>query len=272
MLVRAHMPFGLEPFHVELTYGIEDELAQDGRSVVLQCVPDHDQEHATYRRWAHDRSVAAVVLVNLAPDDPRPALLDALGLPAVVLLPASASTTAPHVSADDSAAARVAADRLLALGHRCVGRVAGPAELLHTRARTAELSERCAAAGATTVTALADYTAEEGARATRELLAASPRPTAIVYDNDVMAAAGVEVATALGLRIPDDLSIVAWDDSVLCRLTTPPLTVLSVDVHEIGVRVGAVARELLHGGPVEDRTAPPHVLVERGSTGPAPTR
>jgi DNA-binding LacI/PurR family transcriptional regulator len=77
-------------------------------------------------------------------------------------------------------------------------------------------------AGAWQVTT--DYSGETGARATRSLLTAAPpdRPTAIVYDNDIMAVAGLSVAAETGLRVPDDVSLLAWD-AQLCRLTRPTL-------------------------------------------------
>ena len=80
----------------------------------------------------------------------------------------------------------------------------------------------------------ADYNAGPGAEATRELLSGSRPPTAIVYDNDVMAVAGLSAAQRMGIRVPADLSIVSWDDSVLCEITHPALTALRRDIAEIG--------------------------------------
>lgn len=69
----------------------------------------------------------------------------------------------------------------------------------------------------------------EGARATRSLLTAGgpDRPTAIVYDNDIMAVAGLSVAAEMGLSVPGDVSLLARDDSQLCRLTHPTLSAMS---------------------------------------------
>ena len=113
-----------------------------------------------------------------------------------------------------------------------------------------------------------DYTGEEGGRATRRLLIRPDRPTAIIYDNDVMAVAGLAVAQEMGLTVPADLSIVAWDDSPLCSLVHPPLTALTRDIAAYGAHA---ARELLAAvdgvkvGNIESGTA--H-LTPRGSTAP----
>jgi DNA-binding LacI/PurR family transcriptional regulator len=125
------------------------------------------------------------------------------------------------------------------------------------------------AAGMEAVQAVADYTAEHGAEATRELLSSPRPPTAILYDNDVMAVAGLASAQRLGIAVPSDVSIVSWDDSVLCAITHPALTAVGRDIAGIGSTAARMLREMAAG------ERPAHVrearadLVARGSTGPA---
>jgi DNA-binding LacI/PurR family transcriptional regulator len=115
-----------------------------------------------------------------------------------------------------------------------------------------------------------DYTGESGARLTRELLDDPERPTAIVYDNDVMAIAGLGVAGELGLAVPADLSIVACEDSPLCQVVGPPLTVVRRDIAAYGALATAQLFAALDGTaepPVQARGGD---LAIRRSTGPAP--
>jgi DNA-binding LacI/PurR family transcriptional regulator len=87
-----------------------------------------------------------------------------------------------------------------------------------------------------------------------------------MYDNDVMAIAGLGVAQEMGLSVPRDLSIVAWDDSPLCRLVHPPLTALQRDIPAYGARAAGMLLSLVAGhqpGGVQDATAR---LAPRGST------
>jgi DNA-binding LacI/PurR family transcriptional regulator len=70
--------------------------------------------------------------------------------------------------------------------------------------------------------------------------------------------------------VPDELSLVAWDDSTLCRLTSPAMTTMVVDVHEYGLRVGRAILEILYGDPVTESWAPTACLVLRGTTAHAP--
>ncbi|MEU9731489.1 substrate-binding domain-containing protein [Streptomyces sp. NPDC048002] len=70
--------------------------------------------------------------------------------------------------------------------------------------------------------------------------------------------------------VPGDLSLIAWDDSTLCRLASPPLTPMTVDVHEYGALVAEAALDLIDGRPDRDRWSPVAHFVSRGSTEPAP--
>ena len=82
----------------------------------------------------------------------------------------------------------------------------------------------------------ADYTPKGGIEATKRLLSVNPRPTAIIYDNDVMAMAGMGIAREMGFDIPGDLSIMAWDDSLMCTAVFPHLTVARTRIDRTGSR------------------------------------
>ncbi|MDQ0744494.1 DNA-binding LacI/PurR family transcriptional regulator [Clavibacter sp. B3I6] len=267
VVVRPPGSFGLDPFWGELLGGMEEALDRADRTVLLQIVADRDEEAATYRRWAAGRTIVGVLVGDIVADDPRGALLDELGMPAVMLgdVDDPAHTV---VQVDDFGAMRAAVEHLVDLGHRRIARVAGRPQLLHSQARSRAFAATTAAAGITGRSVDGDYTPVSGAELTRLLLEAAEPPTAIVYDNDVMAAAGLEVAVARGLDVPGDLSLLAWDDSAICRLAHPPLSAMRREVHDLG-RIAAAAvldavagrgRTVVH---VSDAT-----LVVRGTTAP----
>ncbi|GGM16697.1 hypothetical protein GCM10010129_71120 [Streptomyces fumigatiscleroticus] len=170
---------------------------------------------------------------------------------------------------DAEAAVREAVRYLAALGHRRIARVGGHAALGHTVIRTAALDAIVAELGlepARNITT--DYSGEQGARATRSLLASPQRPTAIVYDNDIMAVAGLSVAAEMGLSVPRDLSLIAWDDSQLCRLTHPTLSAMTHDVFGFGADVTRRLFDVVHRrNPSSGPVATP-VLLPRGSSAP----
>ncbi|MER5264137.1 substrate-binding domain-containing protein [Actinosynnema sp. NPDC002837] len=265
VLARPARLLGAEPFFMEFIAGIEERLAEGDRSVLLHVVGAEDAEIAAYRRWAARGLVDAVVVVNRTVDDHRPAVLREMGLPALYVGEPD-ELAVPAVRTDDAGPVREALAYLLDLGHRRIARVSGPTTLLHTRARTAALLEGCAEAGIEPVVLEGDYSEESGAKLTTALLDSPEPPTAILYDNDVMAVAGLNVAKELGVAVPDRLSLVAWDDSSLCRLASPALTTMSVDVHQFGVTVAESVLELIEGVEVAERWSPKPTLIAREST------
>lgn len=262
---------GVEPFFMEFIAGAEEVLAVHDLSVLLAVVADEDAERRTYERWAAAELVDAVMVVNVREDDDRPALLAEHGIPAVVVGRWDAEPPLPSVRADDVAAMVEAAAYLLDLGHRTIAHVTGPAAYLHTQARVRALADACSAFGIEPVTVEGDYSDDAGEQITRDLLARTPRPTAIVYDNDVMAVAGLHVAHDLDVAVPAELSVLGWDDSRLCRLTQPPLSTMSLDVHEMGRLVGAAVLETIEGRPPAGDPVVTARLIVRGSTGAPPT-
>jgi len=115
----------------------------------------------------------------------------------------------------------------------------------------------------------ADYSGEAAARLTRRRLSSPRRPTAIIYDNDLMAVAGLGVAFEMNIGVPSALSIIAWEDSPLCQVVHPALTVLRRNVNEFGARAARLLFERLDDGATRSVKNGNSTLVVRESTGPA---
>ncbi|MFJ6721999.1 LacI family DNA-binding transcriptional regulator [Streptomyces sp. NPDC091259] len=184
--------------------------------------------------------------------------------------PAAALST---VWADDAGAMTQVLDHLHRLGHRRITHVAGLPGLAHTARRMASLrtwSERHGLGPGQVRSVVTDYSDAEGAAATRRVLADPRPPTALVYDNDVMAVAGAAVAAELGIPVPARLSLVAWDDSALCRVTHPRLTALVRDTAAFGRLAAEELLAVLAGGPPRVRASELPRLEPRDSTAQAP--
>jgi DNA-binding LacI/PurR family transcriptional regulator len=268
VIARPARMLALEPFFMELVSGIEAELSARSIALTIQLVSDPLEEIAVYRRWWAERRVDGVMMVDVRVDDPRvPALVD-LGLPAVVVGGPLEGGGLAAVWNDERSPIEEVVRYLAALGHTRIARVAGLAEFDHTVRRTQAFEEITRDLGLVGQVVQTDYTPESGSRATRRLLSQRDRPTGIVFDSDVLAVTGVGVAHQMGLSVPDDVSIVAWDDSLICQVVHPPLTALTRDISHYGA---ATARLLLAeidgegGGDVEQARAE---LLPRGSTGP----
>jgi DNA-binding LacI/PurR family transcriptional regulator len=274
VLARPARTLGVEPFFFQLISGLQAELSARRIALLLQVVEDHEAEMAVYRQWWSERRVDAVFVIDLRVTDPRIGLLAELGLPALVVGGPGNHGTLPSVWADDARAMAEIVEHLAGLGHRRIARVAGLPELSHTDRRTTAFR---AAMGRHRVSRrdspilATDYSGEQGAAATRKLLQSTRPPTAIIYDNDVMAVAGVAVSTELGIAVPADLSVVAWDDSPLCQLLHPPLTALTRDTFAFGSRAARTLLAVLDGAEGTDVEDHVPVLVPRESTAAPPS-
>ncbi|WP_410608315.1 LacI family DNA-binding transcriptional regulator [Amycolatopsis sp. lyj-109] len=258
-----------EPFFGALMSGIQRELATGSVSLLMQTAPSCSAELEIYRRWHREQTVGGVLLLDLRIGDTRPDELAAIGLPAVALGGPLDRSDAPSVWMNDRQAMRGVLEYLAALGHRSVVRVAGPETFVQTRTRTdAFAAAACHLGLADARTVHADYSEEGGADTTRRILKSKRPPTALMFDNDVMAVGGLGAAQGLGLRVPADLSIVAWDDSVLCRLVHPALSAVQRPIAEFGALAVSVLRRKIDGGNAVDTCTSTPVFAVRGSTGP----
>jgi DNA-binding LacI/PurR family transcriptional regulator len=273
-LVVARPPslLGADPFFPPFIAGVETVLSERGQALVLQVVLTEEAEEAGYRRLAREGRVDGVFVSDIRRGDTRIALLEEIGLPAVTLNRPAVPTPFPAVCLDDRPGVTASVGHLADLGHSSIAHVAGPSRYLHS-ARRQEAWRRALRATGLTEGPLerTDFSAASGAEATRALLGRSPRPTAIIYANDAMAIAGLAVARDLGLVVPDDLSVVGFDDSSLSAHVHPALTTVSTNAFDWGQRAAATLLDLVEGGgPVADVELPEAKLVVRDSTAPAP--
>lgn len=270
-LCRPARLLGLEPFYMDFISGIESVLAERSCSLLLRLVRDLDEEIALYKEWWRGRMIAGAILVDFREDDPRVPSLQGLGMPVVAVGHPSLTGPFPAVWTDDASAVTEAVRYLAALGHRRIARIGGPADLGHSVIRARAFADTVRDLGLEEAPQVGTgFDEKEGARATRTLLLGADRPTAIVYDNDIMAVAGAGVAAEMGLTVPDDLSLVAWDDSQLCRITHPTLSAMSHDVHHFGAEVARVLFDVVAGTHTGGHQVPTPSLIPRGSTAPAP--
>ena len=272
VLARPADTLGVDSFFLQLVSGIQEVLAERHLGLLFQVVEDVADECAVYRRWWAEHRVDGVLVVDPRTDDPRPDLLDELGLPAVVIggAPDERHPGLSTVWADDAGAMASVVDELYGLGHRRIVHIAGLPGLAHTERRIRTLRTEAERRGLTEVESVTtDYSDAEGAAVTRQVLQRPAPPTALIYDNDVMAVAGVATAAELGFSVPADVSVVAWEDSALCRMVKPWLSALSRDSVEFGRTAARELTALVDGGPARTVRVPVPRVIVRDSTGVA---
>ena len=269
VIARPPETLGADPFFASFITGIETVLSERGYALMLQVVGDEQSEHESYRRLAASGRVDGVFLTDMRVDDVRPQLLDDLDLPTVVIGPAPGHGPSSAVYIDDRPGIIAAVDHLVALGHRRIGHVAGPAEFVHGVSRRNAWASAVANAGLAPGTCItADFSAQGGADATKRLLDLREPPTAIVFANDLMAIAGMSTAIGRGVDVPNQISVTGFDDTPLAAYLQPALTTVRTDVIGWGRAAATRLLALVDGEEGAEIDLPLPEFVIRASTAP----
>ncbi len=266
-----------DPLVSPMVRGAEDRLFEEGYVVLLASTDDDMDRQRRISEGMVERRVDGVVLATARSHDPSIAELEEQGLPVVLMDRVVEDRTLPSVSVDDAAGIGMVVEHLRGLGHERIGHVAGPQWISTGSARHDAFVSAMQATGGSSddrCVAFAErFSIAEGARCARRLFTLAERPTAIVAANDVLALGCCSASERAGLRCPEDVSIVGFDDMALVDRTNPPLTTVRVPHYELGAR----AAELLLGL-LRDPDTPgevlhlPAQLVVRGSTAGARER
>lgn len=266
-LVGLIVPDIRNPFFTEVARGAEDMAAARGEAIVV-CNTDWrlDSERRALEALARQR--VRGVIINPAGEDERYlAWLSDRGIALVLLDHRRSAGLVPSVVVDDVLGGRLAGEHLVHLGHRRIALVNGPSSIPQCEDRRLGLLAALAASDLDPERDLVSVEVETmdaaaGLAAVDHVFAAAS-PTAIFCTNDLLAIGVIHGLRKRGLRAPDDVGVVGYDDVELAAMTDPPLTT----VHQPTYELGATAYELLRRGAPEQRAFSPH-LVERQSTGP----
>jgi DNA-binding LacI/PurR family transcriptional regulator len=259
-----------EPFFGSFTAGVSEVLSSLGYSLSLQVVPDVAAELLTLEKWWGRKTVDGVLLLDPRTDDPRIRLVEDLGMPTVIAGGPVDSASVTSVWTDDDRGMREAVAHLVSLGHRRFARISESATLLHSRVRTGAMVAALATAGLPDPTLLELGDSPESAAAlTHGLLDRPDRPTVIICDNDLV---GISVLAALhdrGLEVPGEISLMVWDDSLLCQRMTPSLSAMRRDVLSYGSQSAHALLDLVQGAEPSTLLHSIPSFISRASTGPA---
>nr|BFE60893.1 LacI family DNA-binding transcriptional regulator [Dactylosporangium thailandense] len=254
--------------------GIERAALAEGYGVSISTLERIDHSGVLSALGALvDQSVAGVVVI--APQGAVARALHSLpsGMPAVAV-EADMDGAIPTVSVDQAAGARMAVEHLIQLGHRTVWHLAGPPDWLETQGRIQGWRAALESAGLRAPEVMTgDWSARSGYTAGLEL-AAREDATAVFAGNDQMALGVLRAFNERGIRVPDDVSVVGFDDIPEAMYLCPPLTTVRQDFDEIGRRCIATLLRIIDAGSPERPHRPgpaPAVaptLIVRNSTAP----
>jgi DNA-binding LacI/PurR family transcriptional regulator len=261
-----------EGFYMRTLFGVEQYLNDADGSLLLRLTGENGEDQEVYRRWARQGRVDGFILYDEHDDDPRIPLLESMGIPCVMVTSRDLDDHIGRLITPELETVTVLLDHLNGLNHKRIGHVSGPMSYIHERVRADLLQREGKRRRMRMRHVEGTYEYESGAERTDELLGLAPqsRPTALIVSNDIMATAALRTAIDRGIRVPEDLSIIAWDDSVLCDVARPRLTAMDHGLMEKARLATDLLFQLIEGGDDPHRISPVGTLLVRDSTGPAP--
>ena len=270
LVLAVVIPDITNPFFAALFRGVEDAASPRGYNVLLCNTDGSPARQRSHLQSLHARRVDGVIMASSFLKDPTVRWLRHQGVPYVLVNRFSDEGQDAFVGSDDLMGGRIATEHLAELGHRRIGHLAGKLTVstgvMRRAGYLAALAQRGMPADPRLVVE-SGYTEDGGARAAERLLALPDRPTAIFAVTDMTAVGAFGAARRMGLRIPDDLAIVGYNDIPLATRMVPTLTTVHVPIHDFGAAAARLLLEQIETGePSRRRVVFNPELIVRGST------
>ncbi|MCC6729133.1 MAG: LacI family DNA-binding transcriptional regulator [Chthonomonadales bacterium] len=245
------------PFCTQVMAGVFEEVVRQKYNLMLHTAAGDDW-NASDARTLIDPRVDGLLLVLPAPHSPVVAHCLRKRFPCVSILYAAESEQVCTVNAEDERGGRMATEHLLALGHRRLAHLCGVPGVASAEPRRRGYLAACAAARLPERDALvlpAGFDWHDGYRATLELLAlpAGRRPSALFAANDLCAEGALRALREAGVRVPDDMAVVGYDNTWFAAMTQPALTSVAMPIQDMAVRATRILIETIEGREVADR-------------------
>lgn len=235
-------PLASEAFYFDVFTGVEEETVKAGRHLLFTYLDDNNSDELNAFSGFMDKIDGLVIEEARSPE-----LIDRLrerNLPVVLIGPTSINRAVDMVTMDLAGGVRTAVQALIDAGHRRIGMINGPLHLESARIRYLAWQEAMKKAGLDADDDFADdsegWTPESGFQATQRLIARCPDLTALVCANDLLAIGSLSALNRAGIKVPDQISVIGFDDTELARHATPPLS--SMRIHSRSMAKAAVRR------------------------------
>lgn len=257
-------------FSAATVQGIQDVLLSAGYSVsIAHSNRDKDLAIEALRSF-YSRQVEGVIIINSWLHTYNDPILGMQDRPFVFVNRRFENCLQNCVGPGDNFGARLATQHLVDLGHRHIGYINGMQDWIESQNRLAGYQDVLVKNGLAVDEGLirhGDWGVESGFMAAQELLALAERPTAIFAANDIMAMGAIYAIQGAGLRIPQDIAIVGYDDRDFAAWIRPTLTTIRMPAFEMGEAAARLLLEQIAGEALEDATQVPGTLIIRESCG-----
>ncbi|MEU3510803.1 LacI family DNA-binding transcriptional regulator [Streptomyces longwoodensis] len=268
VIPESESRLGSEPFFAAIIRGVSGACVQSRTQLQLMLVRDAAERDQLTESVA-TRRVDGVLLLSVHSGDRLPGLLEEMGLPTVLAGRRGADEQLSYVIADNAGGAAAAVRHLLGRGRRRVATITGPLDMDVGRSRLAGWHAAHREAGVAAPDLLVetgDFTEEGGAHAMRSLLERAPDLDAVFAASDLMAVGALTELRRWKKRVPEDVAVVGFEDSVLARHTDPPLTTVRQPVEELGRTMARILTDITrHGADRQQLTLPTELVVRASS-------
>ncbi|NMO96704.1 LacI family transcriptional regulator [Paenibacillus lemnae] len=263
------------PFFAEIARSVEDRGHQLGYSVVICSTDNKEDKVKRYVSLLKQKQVDGVIIGTGISHEELLASLQDHAIAIALIARDHPGFGANSVRVHDLDGGRLAADHLMDMGHDRLAVLAESERVTSSSERVSGFVEAAAVRGLKVPgdrIISCEPTIEDGYQQAKGMLERPDRPTALFCCNDLLAIGALRAVRELGLSIPEDCSIVSFDDTILASVTDPPLTVIAQPIEQMGrLAVDLVVRDLSEqGDPAARRIVLPPELIVRRSTGSAP--
>ncbi|MGB9780682.1 LacI family DNA-binding transcriptional regulator [Caldanaerobacter subterraneus] len=255
------------PFFLEVLAGIKAGLKKDRYDLILFTVDPESQDATSYEKLCNDRKVEGAIVEGLRLSDPYIEEIKGTQIPTVLIDIPILTDKVGYVSSDNVQAAFEATSYLIKLGHKNIGFINGHKDAAVSFERLEgykKALEKNDIPYREEYVIFADFTQEGGYNAFKTLIFEHPEITAIFHASDLMAMGSYRAAKDLGMRIPEDISLVGFDDIELASLITPALTTIRQDTFKMGYTAAKHLLAIIRGEKPQHIVIP-HKLVIRDS-------
>jgi LacI family repressor for deo operon, udp, cdd, tsx, nupC, and nupG len=266
-----------DPFWAEVVGGVEEAALDYGYNIILANSNSERQREITAVKTLREKRVDGIIVAASRVGALYRPMLEELGAP-IVLVNSHSEEEESYIysiATDNVRGGRLATEHLLRLGHRRIGYIADPEDLGSNSDRLQGYQQALSAWERDLDPALivnGDGNLEGGQRAMHQLLSLSNPPTGVFCYNDLTAIGALHAARQRGLRMPEDISVVGYDDLAIAAYTTPPLTTVAQAKREMGRKATEMVLSLLSENPSAANIVLQGELIVRESTGPVPGR
>jgi len=264
------IPDMVNPFFAELARNVEDRAQELGFNLII-CNTDNDmKKEVKYIQLLRQKSVDGIIVATGVRNDEFLKELIDQNVPVALVAREMSVLATSTVLVDDFAGGYNATRHLIDLGHKRIAVIAESMSVSSSKERVRGYRHALEEAGlvyAEELVAASDFSIESGRETAQAILRQAERPTAIFACNDLLAIGAMQAAKELGIRVPEELSVVGFDNTILASITDPPMTTVAQPIRAMGHQVvDLIVSEINETSTVKQRVVLLPELIVRQST------